>query len=225
MNAVVFMLTSAFCAADAPPAPAPTMAAPAPAPAPVSAPAVISTGSACGGGCGTVAACDPCGKPSFLDKIKARFSSISFGHSSCGCEKPAPAPTCGCSKPTPVVALKPLPTFHCKPAPTTACGCEAAPKVSIFDKIKGRLSCHKVSSCETCGTSVPASPCAGAVTTIPSSTTPVAPAPAPAPTAPAAPKEMPKDAPKAPAAPKVGLSNVGGPTITPVSGSKSDSPF
>ena len=72
MNAALFMLTSAWMAG------ADVAVVPAPAPAPGS-PAVVSTGSSCGGGCST--ACDPCAsKPGLFSRLKGKFSSC--GHKS-----------------------------------------------------------------------------------------------------------------------------------------------
>ena len=202
MNAALFMLTSAFVA-GADPAPA----------APVApAPAVVSTGSSCGGGCGTV--CDEgCGKHriGLWSRLKARFSK----HSSCGCEAaPACEPAC---KAEPV--CKKAPIVHCKPAPVCKAEpvCKAAPTcggcasacdsgcghVGLWSRVKGKFGKHGSASCDTCD-----SGCASTVAA-PAMSDPV-PAPKELPK-----KEMPKDLPKG------GVTNLNlEPILTPVAAPK-----
>ncbi len=143
MNAALFMLTSAWMAG------ADVQVTPAPAPAPA-APAVVSTGSSCGGGCAT--ACDPCAsKPGLFSKMRGRFSGIG-GHKSCDSCAPACAPA-----PAPVVM---------KHAPVTTSCCEQpCGKSGLFSRLS--FGGHKSSSCGGCATACGTGPCDGAITTVP----------------------------------------------------------
>lgn len=142
MNAAVFLMTSALMAGGEPVA------------APESAPAVISTGSACTncgsapiqhydapvyGGCGTcadIAPCCPEEKPGLCTRIKLLFKR----------SDPCPAPSC-CDAPTYHHAVS-APACDCQPVSAPACGCEtvAAPcntcgdeKPGLFTRLKLRL--------------------------------------------------------------------------------------
>src|SRR4051812_25410814 len=67
VNAAYLLLTSAWMAGADP--------APVPVAAPAAAAPVVSTGSCCGGGCGQASSCcDSCGRESFFDRMRGRFS-------------------------------------------------------------------------------------------------------------------------------------------------------
>jgi hypothetical protein len=126
-----FLIVAAWAAGDA--APPTTAAAPAPAPAPVTSIAPAHGGSCCGGtaswdggGCGC--GCDD-GKPSFFERMRARFRK-----SSC-CDS---CDTC-C-------------TATYSHAKTECCGCESSCecKPSFFERIRARFS--KSSCCDSCDT-------------------------------------------------------------------------
>jgi hypothetical protein len=120
VNAAFLLVTSAWLAGGDTPPPAAKPATP----APIAAPAT-STWS---GGCGCTTGCEE--KPSFFERLKARFAKHK-------CEE------CGCGATTTV-------TSSCGCAPKTECGC--GPKFSFGDKLKGLFHKHSEEcGCSTCG--------------------------------------------------------------------------
>lgn len=163
MNAAfLIMSTAALAGAD----PVPAAAAP---PAPI----VISGAGGCSN-CGTpVTDCGGC-KPSFLDKLKAKFAKKSHD---CGC---APAPVC-----TPAPA--------CAPAPCHSCPSSIADRPNLFDKLKSRWASKKHGPCcDPCG----ATTVSGCATPLPAGAAPVTPGTG------TPPKVMPKPADTKPVDPK-----------------------
>jgi hypothetical protein len=140
---VLFLLLTSVSAGDAvhaaPPAAGPVVSTP------------IPGGCGAGGGCG--ATCDSCGsdccaKPSFCDRLKAKFRK-----SSTCCEATC-APTCAapaCAAPAcaPACAAPACATASCG---STCDSCCHEKKPSFFDKLKAK--CAKKGSCcpETCDT-------------------------------------------------------------------------
>ena len=189
MNALFLLLTS-VSAGDAvqvaPPAAGPIVSTP------------IPGGCGAGGGCGSTCdscASDCCAKPSFCDRLKAKF------HKSSPCCESTCAPTCAAPAPT---CAAPAPA--CAPA-SCGCGstcdtCCAEKKPSFFDRLKAK---HKKSdccpsTCDTCGAgyagavSGGCAGCAPAAGTIINAPAPGAPAGSPLPGKTIEPiKKMPKD--------------------------------
>ena len=176
MNATLFMLTSALMAgAD----PAPVAAAPAP--------AVVSTGSSCGGGCSTCSS-DPCrscqqARPLValqveLQEQQLRLQQLCFypglHHGVCADRQVRTnlrsAPVCK-------TACAPVATCS-----TCSTGCNSCGKTGLWTRLKAKFAKKGCDSCNTCST------CGTTTTTIPATTPEVIPAPKA--------KDMPKDLPK-----------------------------
>jgi hypothetical protein len=140
VNVVFLLLTAANAGWQGAPPPQQ------PAAKPIVQPAAPVVSSSCGDGCcGAVSDCCGCGKPSFFDRIRAKFAH----HSSC-CEAPAP---CCQSAPAPT----------CCGAVSSCCDtcCDSGHSHGLFARIRAKFSkggCCESSCGDCCGSTGHAAP-------------------------------------------------------------------